>query len=435
MPADKNITSRVPGDFVELFKSASVHVLLRLCNAAFITIEAFTRFRPGDSQPLNILIVRTGALGDFLLAIPAMHRLRQAYPAAKLTLLTTATTDRSTLKTVNAYSNQGSPWLSIFPANIIDEIISFGFSTYLDLISKGRKSIIRRKYDVCFILNEGIGLTLAGTAKKIIFMRMLGVGCRIYGIRTRAYPKIFPLVQRGPRRLEHHVDAIMRSVEENAHVADTPLPEIYFGIQSSTEAEEWATAQLAKLLEKQGTLIVVAPGSRLEFKRWPAEYYTELIIELLKKPQITIALVGSGPELETALLVEEQYLTMTKNSGALYNLAGKTSIDQLTALLKHAAVFVGNDGGTCHLAAAAGCKVVSISNGAEIPNSVEPWDNQRFTARFDVPCAPCYSFTFCPKGNNRCVTGISPDVVLKLVEKALLESSRLKNQPESLPKP
>jgi heptosyltransferase-2 len=434
MPADKDITNRAPEGFVELFKAASVHALLRLCNAAFITMEALTRFRPGKIQPLNILIVRTGALGDFLLAIPAMQRLRRAYPAAKLTLLTTATTDRSTLKTVNAYSNQGSPWLSIFPKNIIDEIISFGFCSYRDLISKSRKSISRSKYDACFILNEGIGLTLAGTAKKIVFMRMIGVGCRIYGIRTRAYPKIFPLVQRGPRRLEHHVDAIMRSVEENTHVAGTPLPEIYFGIQSSTEAEAWATAQLEKLLGKQGVLIVVAPGSRLEFKRWPAQYYTELVAELLNKPQITVVLVGSGPEVETARLVEEQLLTMTKVSRALHNLAGKTSIDQLTALLKHAAVFVGNDGGTCHLAAAAGCKVVSISNGAEIPNSVEPWENQRFTARFPVPCAPCYSFTFCPKGNNRCVTGISPDVVLKLVEKALHESSSSKQQPESLHK-
>jgi ADP-heptose:LPS heptosyltransferase len=421
MPADKNSANHAFKSFTEVFKKASVHSMLRLCNAIFIALETVTRFRPGNRQPLNILIFRTGALGDFLLAIPAMHRLRRAYPTAKLTLLTTATTDRSTLTTVNAYSNQGSPWLSIFPKNIIDEIISLGFLSYRDLVSNSRKSILKTKYDACFILNEGIGLTLAGTAKKIMFMRMIGVGCRIYGICTRAYPRVFPLVQRGPRRLEHHVEAIMRSVEEDLHVAGTPLPEVYFGVQPSPDAKAWTEATLEKLGGKQGPLIVVAPGSRLEFKRWPTQYYAELVAKILEYPQLTVALVGSGPELETARLVEEQYLTMTKGSGTLHNLAGKTSIDQLTALLKHAAVFVGNDGGTCHLAAAVGCKVVSISNGAEIPNSVEPWDNQRFTARFDVPCAPCYSFTFCPKGNNRCVTGISPDVVLKLVRTALCE--------------
>jgi heptosyltransferase-2 len=402
-------------------KMACVQAALRLCNAIFITLEAVTRFRRGNNLPKSILIVRTGALGDFLLAIPAMQRIRRAYPEAKLTLLTTATTDRATLKSVNAYSDQTSPWLSILPGKLIDDIIAFRFQSYRDLIFKNRKLILNKKYAVCFILHEGIGPTVAGMAKKIIFLRLIGVGCRIYGIRTRAYPMIFPLVQRGPGRLEHHVTAIMRSVEENPHVAGTPLPEVYFGVQPSTEAEDWAKAALGTLGGLREILIVVAPGSRLEFKRWPAQYYTELVAELLQKPQITVILVGSGPEIETARLVEEQYLTMAKGSGALHNLAGKTSIDQLAALLMHAAVFVGNDGGTCHLAAAVGCKVVSISNGAEIPNSVEPWGNQRFTARFDVPCAPCYSFTFCPKGNNRCVTGISPDVVVKLVHAALYE--------------
>jgi heptosyltransferase-2 len=388
-------------------------------------IEVVTRFFHRSQPPTNILVFRTSALGDFLLAIPAMQRLRKAYPSAKLTLLTTATTDRATLKTVNVYSKEGSPWLSLLPERLMDEIVPFRFDSYRDLIFKNRNRFLNRKFDACFILNEGFALAFGGTAKKLIFLRLLGVGCRIYGIRTRAYPTIFPLVQRGPRRLEHHVDAIMRSVEEDLQVADTPLPEVYFGVRPSPDAEAWAEATQEKLAGKHSTLIIVAPGSRLEFKRWPAKYYTQIVAKLLEDPRLTVILVGSGPEFETAQLVEEQYLTMTKNSGVLHNLAGKTSIDQLTALLKHAAVFVGNDGGTCHLAAAVGCKVVSISNGGEIPNSVEPWDNQRFTARFDVPCAPCYSFTFCPKGNNRCVTGISPDVVLKLVEKALSEKAHV----------
>ena len=70
-----------------------------------------------------------------------------------------------------------------------------------------------------------------------------------------------------------------------------------------------------------------------------------------------------------------------------------------------------------------GARLSAFSYGGGIPNSVKPWGNQRFTARFAVPCAPCYSFTFCPKENNRCVTGITSESVLKLLDNALLEKA------------
>ena len=396
--------------------------LLGIVNALTILLERGTRLRSNRTEPRQILILRTAALGDFVLSIPAIHCLRAAFPTAKIALLTTASPNRKALKTVEAYSNGQSAWLELLPTKLIDEVLVFsGRFSLNSLFSK--KTVGRSKnFDACFILNEGIGPTLGGTVKKIAFLRATGIRCRIFGIRTRAYPKLFPLVQIGDYQLEHHVLALIRSVEECPQVAQQPEPVVQFDLNIPPEARAWAQTLLTGHGCNAAEVIVVAPGSRLEFKKWPVSGYIQLIAAILQRPRSHVFLVGSGPEVDAVSQVKAGYANPL-GINRVHDLSGQTSVAQLAALLNLATVFVGNDGGTCHLAAAVGCKVVSISNGGEIPNSVEPWGNQRFTARFDVPCAPCYSFTYCPKKNNRCVTGITPEVVFALVGKALVSNT------------
>lgn len=402
-------------------KRQCVAGLLGMMNALNWLLESSTRlWRTGDI-PKQILILRTAALGDFILSIPAMHRLRAAFPAAKITLLTTASTHRSTLQSVQSYAGGQSPWLELLPIKLIDEVLTFSGHSSISLMPWKNKNLGKRSFDACFILNEGIGLTLSSNTKKIIFLRAAGIRCRIYGIRVRAYPKLFPLVQVGPVRLEHHVLAIIRSVEECSQVANTINSTVRFQLNISLEASTWAKALLDRHGCDTNDAIVVAPGSRLEFKKWPASGYIRMITEILAMPKRHVFVVGSGPEIDSVSEVIAGCAN-TQIAQRIHDLSGQTSIPQLAALLSMSTLFVGNDGGTCQLAAAVGCKVVSISNGGEIPDSVEPWGNQRYTARFDVPCAPCYCFTHCHKNNNRCVTGIAPELVADLVASALNES-------------
>ena len=396
--------------------------LLALVNGVITLLESCTRFERSGRKPKQILILRTAALGDFVLSIPAMHRLRDAFPTAKITLLTTASTNRKTLVTVESYAGSQSPWLELLPVKLIDEVLVFSGRLSMNIFAWKYNLLQNRSFDACFILNEGIGPTLSGSLKKIIFLRACGIRSRIFGIRVRAYPKLFPLVQVGPNRLEHHVIAIIRSVEESSRVAKTINSSIRFQLNISLEASAWAQA----LLDRHGCdaddIIVIAPGSRLEYKKWPASRYIRIITEILALPRRHVFVVGSGPEMDTVSEVISGCV-QTQNAQRIHDLSGRTSIPQLAALLSMSTLFVGNDGGTCHLAAAVGCKVVSISNGGEIPDSVEPWGNQRYTARFAVPCAPCYCLTHCRKNNNRCVTGIAPELVSGLVDSALNERS------------
>jgi ADP-heptose:LPS heptosyltransferase len=393
-------------------------------------LERLTRRDSRKDEYSNILILRTAALGDFILSIPALHRLRSSFPQAKLTLITTASTDQATLKSVQNYSGEKQPWIDLLPENLIDEVCIFPAQLSFREILRIRSNLIGKNFDGCFILNEGANAV--GIVKKIAFLRILGIRERIFGIRTNAYPKIFPYAQLGVRRLEHHVLELIRSVEECPRVADDINHVIRFDLKIATDVHSWALEFLNVLGCDGAEIIIIAPGSRLEFKKWPEESFAALIDSLLKKrPQAHVLIVGSTVDAETVVKVRSA-LPSLPNSWRLHDLTGKTSIPQLAALLARASVFVGNDGGTCHLAAAVGCKTVSIANGVEIPNSVEPWGNQRFTARFNPPCAPCYEFTFCRERHRQCVVGIRTDTVLRLAESALSEPSQPAAAPDDL---
>ena len=401
-------------------KRRFIDFLLKVLNLPAWTLERATRNMSRVDEHSRILILRNAALGDFILSVPALHILRSTFPNAKLTLLTTASTDQKTIQSVQAYTKGQSPWLELLPANLIDEIVIFSGRMSLSVITGVRSDLRDKGFDACFSLNEGFSLKLGSTLKKIIFLRICGVRSQIFGIRTNAFPKVFPLAQVGVRRLEHHVLSLIRTIEECPRVARLADPAIRFDLTIPVEAHIWAEKLLSSLGCIKKEIIVISPGSRLEFKKWPESAYGQLIVELIKRPKAHIILVGTGQEAETVAKVRALCESLV-DKARLHDLSGKISISRLAALLEMACVFVGNDGGACHLAAAVGCKTVSVSNGGEIMNSVEPWGNQRFTARFNPSCAPCYCFTYCPQGHRKCVHGISADTVLRLTETALSE--------------
>ena len=107
------------------------------------------------------------------------------------------------------------------------------------------------------------------------------------------------------------------------------------------------------------------------------------------------------------------------NPDRILSLAGGSSIAQSAALFARCDLVVGNDGGAMHLADAMGARVVSIVPGLEFPESIEPWHNQDRAVRHPVECAPCYSFTYCPVGHNRCMIDLPIERVVEQCLRAL----------------
>ena len=102
-------------------------------------------------------------------------------------------------------------------------------------------------------------------------------------------------------------------------------------------------------------LIAIHPGANVEFKEWPINRYIELGKKIVKRGDCKIFVLGApGREAELAKHVSDSI------GSEAYNLGGKTPLRTLLALLGIFTIYIGNDSGPMHMAAAAGCPSIAI---------------------------------------------------------------------------
>src|SRR5690606_27558746 len=99
--------------------------------------------------------------------------------------------------------------------------------------------------------------------------------------------------------------------------------------------------------------LAVAPGARWVTKRWPAEHFAELLRRAQRRFGGTAILIGGGDEIPAAAEVAR------RPEGPVVDLAGRTRLAQVVALLARADAVLANDSGPLHLAAALGRPVVA----------------------------------------------------------------------------
>jgi heptosyltransferase-2 len=179
-------------------------------------------------------------------------------------------------------------------------------------------------------------------------------------------------------------------------------------------AEERARVR-ERLGARVGPLVVMAPGAVYgPTKRWPSERFAELADRLTRGLDARIVLTGAEADAPVCREVAE------RAACAPLDLAGRTRLHTLVALLAESDLVVSNDSGAMHLAAAAGARVVAIF-GSTNPRWTAPLgDRTRVIWRREV-CAPCYRRR-CPIGEV-CLTRITVDDVLDACREHLPGSS------------
>lgn len=154
-------------------------------------------------------------------------------------------------------------------------------------------------------------------------------------------------------------------------------------------------------------VVALNPGAIYGWaKRWPTERFAALADRLADRFGVRIVVVGSARELAIAT-----DLVQRMGSPAA-NLAGRTGLRTLSALLRRCRVLVTNDTGAMHLATAVGCPVVAIF-GPTDPVATGPWGDGHRILRHPVPCSPCH-LRACPIGHP-CMLGITPEMVAESV--------------------
>ena len=386
-----------------------------------------TSSRPAAKPVRRRLLVRgVNWLGDAVMTTPALQRLREALPDSHITLLTHQ-------KLSGLWQNHPS----------LDAIITFSAGESLWSVACRLRV---GSFETALVLpnspRSALEVWLARIPRRIGFAHSWRnwflthpVAARLDHERMhkRSVSEINRLVRspatdsHGPLRTTHHAPRTTHHIHDYLHLAAAlganpePLPpklEI-----SATEVRQAEDAFFSDTCPKaQG----IAPGQPLillglnpgaEYgpaKRWPAASFAAVAREVSRRMGNCLWLAFGGKS-DWELCDEIARLA----GGGVLNLAGKTSLRQLMALLKLCRVVLTNDTGPMHVAAALGTPVVVPfgSTSPELTGPGLPGDPRHQLLRSAVPCSPCFR-RVCPI-DFRCMTSISPERVVAAVQAVL----------------
>jgi len=161
----------------------------------------------------------------------------------------------------------------------------------------------------------------------------------------------------------------------------------------------------------------IAPGASYgAAKCWPPERFSFLADRLISECGADVIFFGTPGEKDIAARI------CSNMKSQAISLVGETSMRDLAALFASCSIFIGNDSGAMHVAAAAGLPVIGIF-GSTDPEGTAPVTEQFTLIREAVSCSPCFLRT-CPV-DHRCMTRISVDSVFAAAK-------QLKNSPKNL---
>jgi heptosyltransferase II len=337
-------------------------------------------------QPESIkrVVVRgTNWVGDSVMTVPALRALRRVLPDAKITLVI-----------------RPGPKGIFSEADYIDELLVY---------RKGAFSIIpqirewkRRNFDLAVLFQNAF--------EAALMPFLAGVPFRLgYATESRQALLTHPLALPEWRSSRHEVFYYLYLV--------TALEQMLFGHSTICESEPDARIQISRsrktealeLLRGYGvtdddSIVVICPGSiNSRAKRWPAESFAALADRLIDSRR-QVLLIGSKEELD----VTENVMQKMRHRPVV--LTGKTSLDQITAVLDRADLVVTNDTGPAHLAAALGRPTIVIF-GPTNPLTTRPFAPDAEILRHPPDCAPCM-LRDCPI-DHRCMTAITVDEVFE----------------------
>lgn len=362
----------------------------------------------------SIAVLRPAGLGDFIMSTPAFVRLRRAFPGARITLVTLHSQDVAQAAKVRVYAGgeRVASWIELIRPHALDDVCVLAPIRNWRSLLEARRAMAKVRPDLIVQMFDP-GTPYRRRALKMAFMAALCGPVRQIGWRQpgQIHPGRPPAID---PRLGHHVLGPLQFLREMEERPVLPGENVVFDVRPGNEAEEWSRQWVVAEGIGSRRLVAIAPGAIHDHKQWPLELFGKLLHNLAEhRDDLEFIVMGSPKDDELGQALAASL------PGRVRNLCGRSSIAQSAAIFQRCALVVGNDGGAMHLADAMGARVVSIVPGLEFPSSIEPWHNQDRAIRHPVPCAPCYSFTFCPQGHRRCMMDLPLSAVQAQCERAL----------------
>ncbi|MFQ5900904.1 MAG: glycosyltransferase family 9 protein [Thermodesulfobacteriota bacterium] len=324
----------------------------------------------------SILFLRHDRIGDMVVSTAALKALRKTFPDARITVLAS---DR------NHEVIENSP--------NVDEIVVYkGFYWFV-------KEMRARRIDLT------IDPFYTYELKQAFISHLSGARYRI-GFEEAGREIFFNLKGPGIYPAKQFVDHMLELIACLGGDVKGYKPELFL----TEEEGQWASRFLSeKGIDSDGVTVAIHPGGYYETQRWPAERFGFAAKRLVDELKANVIVIGGGQG-EVAVVN-----SIKEICGDHVSIISDISIRQLIAILGKCDLFLGNNSGPLHIAAALGLPTVSITGPTVFPLWL-PYGDNHIVLRKELDCSPC-NRAICL--DHSCMELITVEEVMEAVVKQL----------------
>jgi heptosyltransferase-3 len=329
----------------------------------------------------RVLVVRLRSIGDTVLATPSLFALRRFLPNARIDILL-------------------EDWVApvLDGSDLVDHVITVADSGSSRL--RTARELRRRNYDVAFNFHGGTTATF--------FVRASGAPHRI-GFSHYQYPFLYNHLLSSAKDFWQQ-EKVHSAEQQLALIGSVGVPVNDRPRSRLVIADNGRTTRVSEWHER-GPYAVLHPGTAFFTKQWSPEDFARTADRLAQRG-LSVVAVGSKDEAE---ILERLRNAANVPVTALSDL----TLPEMTALASKARVFVGNDSGIAHIAAAVDTPSVVIF-GSSNRDHWRPWtDAPNEIVYEEFHCQPCAGYECKEFGDAPCIRTVKPAAVFAAIERVL----------------
>ncbi len=335
----------------------------------------------------RVLVVRLRSIGDTVLTTPSLFSLRRFLPEAQIDILL-------------------EDWVApvLEASDFVDRVITIPRDS-TSARARVARELRSAHYDVVYNLHGGTTATF--------LTRATGAKHRV-GFENYQYARLHNHIAPSPSQIWQR--PTLHSVEQQlALIGWTGVP-VTDRPATQLVVTESASISVADKLRAAGfhdgePIAMVHPTAAFDTKQWAIENFARVTEELSARGFVPVVAVAPNEKQTAQALVDK--------SSARCVVLTDLSLPEVSALASRVRLFVGNDSGIAHIAAATGAPCVVIF-GSSNRNHWRPWTTQPNEIVFEeLPCQPCHGY-FCAEFEKpECILRVPVERVVAAIDRIL----------------
>lgn len=378
--------------------AASCRMSIRVRDGVPSMVAAFSNSQSNLNLPefKNILLIQLGDIGDVVLTSPSIRAVKETYPEAMVSVLV---------------SKPYGCLLSADPnVHEVVEVLKVRGSLFARL--RNHMSFARRlrqaRYDLVIDLRTGDhGAILSFLTGAKVRIGRLGAKNQFW--HKFAFTNTLRNLEAAPPPAHPGADQSLRILRMIGITTTDTLPRLFISPQNLSSAEV--------LLKEYGLIpesrwVTINPFSRWKYKEWDNAKWGEVIDRIWEDHRIPAVLIGSSEESAGCQKI------VAGREGHTINLAGKTTLGELAAVISMSSLHLGVDSAAPHIAAALDTPTITIHG----PTDWRAWRIVDALHRIVTPtmeCVPCSRMGCNDTKISRCLDQLEADVVIEVIDHLL----------------